>query len=196
MAVGTTTHSLCAAFRLTPLALRDRRGETDLSTEKPLTSSELAALLEKSAEDVVLRARQLDAWCDVFRCHFRCDTSLNLFSACRGFGIDPPTWLEARISLSKMLIVKLWWRTLRDADRKDCSFSGTVSRVCKRLFVVRSGVEQDVDAFFRALANKLQTKVNMRDVEKAQKVFRSHNIPLGANIRLGQLVSSARPPSG
>ena len=54
------------------------------------------------------------------------------------------------MSLSKTLMCSLWIRGIRDSERRDCSLSGRVWDLVKRLFVIKEGVEQDVDSFFRA----------------------------------------------
>ena len=125
-----------------------RRGENEMGDEKPLTSTELSELLGKSIDAVILRARLLDHWILA--------------------GIEePPKVLSEKISISKRLMARLWWRMGRYSERNDCTLTDIIRKLVKRLFVIKTGVEQDVDAFFRAKANELQGQCNMRDVEKA-----------------------------
>ena len=148
------------ALRANSLVLEKwRLSENDLNDEKPLTATELAELLGKSVDAVILRIRLLDHW------------SIHGIT-------EPPKVLSEKISLPKALICRLWWRALTDSSRGEYSVSAWVLSMTKRMFVCRTGVEADVEAFFRAKINHLQTQCNMRDVEKAKKVFRAANIPV------------------
>lgn len=136
-----------------------RLSQNDLNDEKPLTATELAELLGKSIDAVVLRIRLLDHW-DLH-------------------GItEPPKVLSEKISLSKGLICRLWWRAVMDSNRSEYSISAYLLAMAKEVLICRSGVEQDIEAFFRAKINDLQAQCNMRDVERAKKVFRAANVPV------------------
>jgi hypothetical protein len=147
------------ALRANSLVMEKWRDPNDVSDEKPLTATELAELLGKSTDAVILRLRLLEHW--------------------ENAGItEPPKVLSEKIAISKRLMCRLWWRVLLDNSRNECSMSTSLLSITKRIFVCRTGVEQDIDAFFRAKANELQAQCNMRDVEKAKKVFRAANIPV------------------